>query len=292
MSKFVSKPCNQVLVVGCGLMGAGITQVIAQAGVQVIASDQTEADLKRGEKQILKGISKKSKEEQEEILTNITFTTNMEIGKDSDLVIEAVPEKIEVKREVFQKLDQFMNPNAILASNTSSLSIADISSATNRPEKVVGLHFFSPVPIMRLLEIVRGINTGEETIQFSHAFAERIGKQVIVAKDYPGFTVNRVLVPMINEAAFLVMEGNDPEEIDRGMMLGANHPIGPLKLADMVGIDVLLNTLESMYDGFNDSKYRPCPLLKRMAEAGYYGKKSGKGFYEYETRRETAHSSN
>jgi 3-hydroxybutyryl-CoA dehydrogenase len=292
MPKFVSKPCNQVLVVGCGLMGAGITQVIAQAGVQVIASDQTEADLKRGKNQILKGISKKSKEDQQEIFSHITFTTNMEDGKDSELVIEAVPEKIEIKREIFKNLDQFMNPNAILASNTSSLSIADISSATTRTEKVVGLHFFSPVPVMRLLEIVRGINTSEETIQFSHGFAEQIGKQVIVANDYPGFTVNRVLVPMINEAAFLVMEGNKPEEIDRGMMLGANHPIGPLKLADMVGIDVLLNTLESMYDGFNDSKYRPCPLLKRMVEAGFYGKKSGKGFYEYETRRETVRAPN
>ncbi|WP_068673246.1 3-hydroxyacyl-CoA dehydrogenase family protein [Oceanobacillus sp. Castelsardo] len=292
MSSLLSNHCNQVLVIGCGLMGAGITQVIAQAGIKVIASDRTEADLKRGEKQILKGISKKAKEKQEVILSNITFTTNMEAGKDSDLVIEAVPEKIEIKREVFKKLDQLMNPNAILASNTSSLSIADISSATTRPEKVVGLHFFSPVPIMRLLEIVRGINTSEETIQFSHLFAEQIGKQVIVANDYPGFTVNRVLVPMINEAAFLVMEGNSPEEIDRGMMLGANHPIGPLKLADMVGIDVLLNTLESMYDGFDDSKYRPCPLLKRMVEAGHYGKKSGKGFYEYETRRETVHAFN
>ncbi|MRG87578.1 3-hydroxybutyryl-CoA dehydrogenase [Salinibacillus xinjiangensis] len=262
-------------------MGAGITQVIAQAGIKVIANDRTEADLERGKKQIQKGIRKKSEEEQQTILENITFTTSMEDGKDSDLVIEAVPEKLEIKKDVFALLDQFMKPEAILATNTSSLSIAAISSATERPEKVIGLHFFSPVPIMKLLEIVKGINTGEETVEFGNMFAEQIGKKVIVANDFPGFTVNRVLVPMLNEAAFLVMEGNDPEEVDRGMMLGANHPIGPLKLADMVGVDVLLHTLESLYEGFNDSKYRPCPVLKRMVEAGHLGKKSGQGFYQY-----------
>ncbi|WP_323742045.1 3-hydroxyacyl-CoA dehydrogenase family protein [Salinibacillus xinjiangensis] len=281
MSLLSSSPCKQVLVVGCGLMGAGITQVIAQAGIKVIANDRTEADLERGKKQIQKGIRKKSEEEQQTILENITFTTSMEDGKDSDLVIEAVPEKLEIKKDVFALLDQFMKPEAILATNTSSLSIAAISSATERPEKVIGLHFFSPVPIMKLLEIVKGINTGEETVEFGNMFAEQIGKKVIVANDFPGFTVNRVLVPMLNEAAFLVMEGNDPEEVDRGMMLGANHPIGPLKLADMVGVDVLLHTLESLYEGFNDSKYRPCPVLKRMVEAGHLGKKSGQGFYQY-----------
>jgi 3-hydroxybutyryl-CoA dehydrogenase len=270
-----------VLVVGCGLMGAGITQVIAQAGVNVIASDRTEADLERGKKQIQKAITKKSKEEQQSILNHITFTTSIEGGKDSDLVIEAVPEKLEIKKEVFGQLDKVVKPEAILATNTSSLSIAAISSATERPEQVIGLHFFSPVPIMKLLEIVKGINTGDQTVDYAHAFAEQIGKKVIVANDFPGFTVNRVLVPMLNEAAFLVMEGNDPKEVDRGMMLGANHPIGPLKLADMVGVDVLLHTLESLYDGFNDSKYRPCPILKRMVEAGHLGKKSGQGFHQY-----------
>ncbi|WP_085994378.1 3-hydroxyacyl-CoA dehydrogenase family protein [Oceanobacillus senegalensis] len=278
-------PCKKVLVVGCGLMGAGITQVIAQAGLNVIASDRTEADIERGKSQILKGISKKSNEEQQRILSHITFTTNMEDGKDSDLVVEAVPEKLEIKQQVFKQLDRFMKPEAILASNTSSLSIAAISSVTNRPEKVVGLHFFSPVPIMKLLEIVQGINTGEQTLEFAQSFAEQINKKTIVANDYPGFTVNRVLVPMLNEAAYLVMEGNDPEEVDNGMMLGANHPIGPLKLSDMIGIDVLLHTLESLYEGFNDSKYRPCPLLKRMVDAGHYGKKTGQGFYSYQKEK-------
>ncbi|WP_269321868.1 3-hydroxyacyl-CoA dehydrogenase family protein [Oceanobacillus salinisoli] len=282
MSLLSSKNCNQVLVVGCGLMGAGITQVIAQAGIKVVASDRAEKDIERGKKQILKGISKKEEEEQQQILSRITFTTNMEDGKDSDLVIEAVPEKLEIKKEVFAKLDQFMNPDAILASNTSTLSIAAISSVTKRPEKVIGLHFFSPVPVMKLLEIVEGISTGEETLEFSKQFAEQIGKETIVAKDYPGFTVNRVLVPMLNEAAYLVMEGNDPRDIDRGMMLGTNHPIGPCKLTDMVGADVLFYALESLYADFSDSKYRPCPLLRRMVEAGHLGKKSGQGYYKYE----------
>ena len=174
-----------------------------------------------------------------------------------------------------------MKPDAIMASNTSSLSIAAMSSATQRPAQLVGLHFFSPVPIMQLLEIVVSINTSKETVEWAKNFGETLKKQTIVANDYPGFTVNRVLVPMLNEAAFLVMEGNDPADVDKGLMLGANHPIGPLKLADMVGVDVLLFTLESLYEGFNDSKYRPCPLLKRMVEAGHLGKKSGRGFYQY-----------
>lgn len=281
MSHLSSNHYKQVLVVGCGLMGAGITQVIAQAGIKVIATDRTEEDLERGRKQIEKSLSRKDSTDQQEILKNITFTTRMEDGKDSDMVIEAVPEKIEIKREIFKKLDQIIKPEAILASNTSSLSIASISSATQRPDKVVGLHFFSPVPVMKLLEIVKGINTSEKTIEESKVFAEKIEKEIIVANDFPGFTVNRILVPMLNEAAFLVMEGNDPEEIDRGMVLGTNHPIGPLKLSDMVGIDVVLFTLESLYEGFNDSKYRPCPLLKRMVESGNLGRKSGKGFYKY-----------
>ena len=281
MSQQSLSPFNKVFVVGCGLMGAGISEVIAKAGIEVIAYDLNEAYIERGKKQIERSLQKGKVENPDEVLSRITFTTNMNDGHDCDLVIEAVPEKIELKKEVFKQLDEIINDDAILASNTSSLSIAAISSATKRPEKVVGLHFFSPVPIMKLLEIVKGINTSDEVIEKSKQFAKAINKEVIVANDLPGFTVNRVLVPMMNEAAYLVFEGNDPEEIDRGMMLGANHPIGPLKLADMVGIDVLLFTLESLYEGFNDSKYRPCPILKRMVEAGHLGKKSGRGFYEY-----------
>jgi 3-hydroxybutyryl-CoA dehydrogenase len=283
----LSNQYNEILVVGAGLMGAGIAQVFAQANISVFLVDRTEADLFRGKKQIEKNLLSKVKKEElepsrvQEILENITFTTNLEDGKGVSLAIEAIPEKIELKKEMFKQLDKIINPEAILATNTSSLSVAAIGAVTNRPEKVIGLHFFSPVPIMKLLELVVSINTNDETIQFAKEIGERIGKTTIIAKDFPGFTVNRVLVPMLNEAAFLVMEGNDPDEIDRGMQLGANHPIGPLRLSDYVGIDVLLFTLESLYEGFNDSKYRPCPLLKRMVEAGLLGKKSGKGFYTY-----------
>src|SRR5699024_2204166 len=279
VSQLLSKPFNKVFIVGSGLMGAGIAQVVAESGMDVILYDLTEADLKRGKNQIQKGLERCNPDKSAAILKHITFTTNINDGYDCELVIEAVPEKLELKRQVFQQLDEVVNDEAILASNTSSLSIAAIGSATKRPEKVIGLHFFSPVPIMKLLEIVVSISTSEEVIEKSKQFAEAINKEVIVANDLPGFTVNRVLVPMLNEAAFLVLEGNDPEEIDKGMVFGANHPLGPLKLADLVGIDVLLFTLESLYEGFNDSKYRPCPILKRMVEAGHLGRKSGKGFY-------------
>ncbi|WP_317889478.1 3-hydroxyacyl-CoA dehydrogenase family protein [Geobacillus zalihae] len=211
------------------------------------------------------------------IWSHIHGSTNLGDGKDVNFVIEAVPEKLSLKQEVFRELDQVIQGNAILASNTSSLSISAIGSVTQRPDKVVGMHFFSPVPLMNLLEIVRSLKTSEETVELAKSIGKRLGKEIIIARDYPGFIVNRILVPMLNEAAYLVMEGYTPEEVDRGMALGANHPIGPLRLADYVGIDVLLNTMESLYEGFNDSKYRPCPLLKRMVEAGLLGKKSRKG---------------
>lgn len=244
--------------------------------------DRTKEDLERSKARIKKMIARLSGENAvDEVLSLITFSTNYQDGEDCDLAIEAVPEKLELKLEVFRKLDEILPPNAVLASNTSSLSIAAMGNVTKRPKNVVGMHFFSPVPIMKLVEIVKGINTSDETVEKIRVFGERIGKEIIIAKDYPGFTVNRVLVPMMNEAAFLVMEGNDPEDIDRAMMLGTNHPIGPLKLADSLGIDVFYDTCVSLFEGFNDSKYRPCPLLKRMVEAGHLGKKSGKGFYDY-----------
>lgn len=281
MSRQLLKRFNKVFVVGAGLMGAGITQVIAQSGTEVIIYDVSESSLTKGRNQIIKGMKSVDKNQQQDILNLITFTTDINKGANCDLVIEAVPEKIELKKDIFKQLDKIMKKEAILATNTSSLSITAIASVTSRPERVIGLHFFSPVPIMRLLEIVKGLNTSEEVIERCKQFANEIDKDIIVADDYPGFIVNRVLVPMMNEAAYLAYEGNDPKQIDEGLILGANHPIGPLKLADMVGIDVLLFTLDSLYEGFNDSKYRPCPLLKRMVEAGNLGKKSGKGFYEY-----------
>ncbi|WP_431027051.1 3-hydroxyacyl-CoA dehydrogenase family protein [Lysinibacillus sp. LZ02] len=282
MQQQLSNSFNKVLVIGGGLMGGGIAQVIAQQGIPVVIVDRTSEDLDRSRARIKKMITRLNGEGAvEEVLSNITFSTSYHDGADCDLAIEAVPEILELKLEVFRRLDEILPPNAILASNTSSLSIAAMSSVTKRPESVVGMHFFSPVPIMKLVEIVKGMNTSDETVEKIRLFGEMMGKEMIVAKDFPGFTVNRVLVPMMNEAAFLVMEGNDPEEIDRGMMLGTNHPIGPLKLADSVGIDVLYNTCMSLFEGFKDSKYRPCPLLKRMVEAGHLGKKSGQGFYDY-----------
>lgn len=273
---------EDVLVVGAGLMGAGIAHVLAESGVQVTLVDQNVQVLERAQHQIEKMHNRKHLDvEVQSIFKNINFSTNMEDGKHCLLAIEAVPEKMAIKQSVFKQLDEILPQEAIIASNTSSLSIAALSSVTTRPAQVVGMHFFSPVPIMRLVEVVRGINTSDDTTEKIRKFGEQIGKEVIIAKDFPGFTVNRALVPLLNEAAYLVMEGNDPEEIDRGLMLGANHPIGPLKLADSLGVDVLLFTIESLYEGFNDSKYRPCPLLKRMVEAGHLGKKSGKGFYDY-----------
>jgi 3-hydroxybutyryl-CoA dehydrogenase len=279
---------QNIMVVGAGLMGAGIAQVAAKAGYQVTLVDRTEADLQRGKGQIEKSADTLVKkgtylpEDPEQLLDRIHFTTHLQDGKHADLVIEAIPEKLSLKQELFRELDRLVQEEAILASNTSSLSIAAIGSVTRRPDKVIGMHFFSPVPNMKLLELVRSILTSEETVQFAQEVGTNIGKETIIAPDYPGFIVNRVLVPMMNEAAYLVMEGNDPEEVDRGLMLGANHPVGPLRLADYCGLDVTLFTLESLYEGFHDPKYRPCPLLKRMVEAGMLGKKSGRGFYQYE----------
>lgn len=282
MQQQSSKLFEHVLVVGAGLMGAGIAHVIAESGVKVTLVDQSTDALERAQNQIEKMHNRRHPNSDVQVIfNNIHFTTNLESGRDCLLAIEAVPEKMIMKQSIFKQLDELLPQEAILASNTSSLSIAAMSSVTNRPSKVVGMHFFSPVPVMKLVEIVRGINTSDETVEMIQQFSEQIGKETIVAQDFPGFTVNRALVPLLNEAAFLVMEGNDPAEIDRGLMLGANHPIGPLKLADSLGIDVLLFTIESLYAGFNDSKYRPCPLLKRMVEAGHLGKKTGKGFYNY-----------
>lgn len=270
---------NKVVVVGGGLMGGGIAQVLARKGIEVLIVDRSEVEFERCRTQIKKMLNRLN--ESEETLGNISFTTSIEEAKDAKLAIEAVPERMELKLEIMKNLDEVLPEGAIIASNTSSLSIAKMSSVTKRPEKVVGMHFFSPVPVMSLVEIVKGLNTSSDTVRKIEELSNFIDKKTIIAKDYPGFTVNRVLVPMINEAAFLVMEGNNPKEIDHGMMLGTNHPIGPLKLADSVGIDVLYHTAISLYEGFNDSKYRPCPLLKRMVEAGHLGKKTGKGFYEY-----------
>jgi len=281
---------KKVSVVGAGLMGTGITQVIGEAGFQVTWVDVSEEQLNKGldkikfflEKKVSKGILQSS--QAESILQNISITTNLHDAKDVDIVIEAVPENLELKKKVFKQLDEVINERAILASNTSALSISAIGSVTKRPHKVIGTHFFYPVPLMGLLEIIPGLATSDETKNSALQFGEKIGKRAVLCNDYPGFIVNRLLIPMVNEAAYLVMEGVKPEDVDAAMQIGANHKMGPLTLADFVGIETLTATMEGLYEGFRDSKYRPCPLLVKMVEAGKHGVKTGSGFYDYDSK--------
>ena len=206
----------------------------------------------------------------------------MEDVKGSEIIIEAVPEKMELKKSVFTQLDEVADLEAIIVSNTSGLSISEMAAVTKRPHKVMGVHFFYPAPVMKLVELVRGLATDEETYQKVKEFAVSLKKTAVDAPEYPGFIVNRILVPMQNEAAFMVMEGCKPEDVDAAMKLGANHPMGPLELTDFVGVDVMLATMTGLYEGFHDSKYRPCPLLENMVKAGRLGRKSGQGFYKYD----------
>ncbi|MGX9707071.1 3-hydroxybutyryl-CoA dehydrogenase [Laceyella tengchongensis] len=280
---------QRVSVIGAGQMGGGIAQVAAQAGYQVVLLDTTEERVQAGLDRIGSLLSrsvekgKLSAEEREAILGRISLTTDLAVaGQDADLVIEAVVEKMEVKAEIFTRLDEYCPSHTILASNTSSLPITEIAAATRRPEQVIGMHFMNPVPVMKLVEVIRGLATSEETFQAVMAAAERMGKTPVEVNDYPGFVSNRILMPMINEAIFAVYEGvATPEAIDEVMKLGMNHPMGPLTLADFIGLDTCLYIMETLYEGFGDSKYRPCPLLRKYVKAGWLGRKSGRGFYSY-----------
>jgi 3-hydroxybutyryl-CoA dehydrogenase len=277
---------EKIQVVGAGQMGSGIAQVAAQAGLTVHLADVDETALGKGLETIEKNLSRSvekeriSQEEMDEALARIESGT--EYAADADLAIEAVVEAAEVKAEVFRALDERLGKDAILATNTSSISITELAATTGRPEKFIGMHFFNPVPLMKLVEIVRGLQTADETYSAVHELAERLGKEPVEVNDFPGFVSNRVLMPMINEAVYCVMEGvAGPEEIDAVMKLGMNHPMGPLALADLIGLDTCLHIMEVLHQGLGDDKYRPCPLLKRYVAAGRLGCKSGRGFYEY-----------
>ena len=280
---------KKVCVLGAGIMGAGITHVVAAAGFGVTMRDIEDRFVENGLttiKSYLDRAVEKEKIEPEEataIMGRIEGTNDIkEATEEADFVIEAVVEIMSVKKEVFAELDAICKPETIIASNTSGLSITEIASVTQRPDKVVGVHFFNPAPVMQLVELIRGFDTSDDTFRVSKAFIERIGKTPIEVKESPGFAVNRILCPMMNEAIFAYSEGiASAEDIDQAMVLGANHPMGPLALADLVGLDTLLSVLEGLHQEMGEDKYRPAPLLRKIVRAGHLGRKTGKGFYDY-----------
>ncbi len=275
-------------VVGAGQMGNGIAQVAATSGLQVIMNDINDEFVQRGFNNIKKILSRSvekgkiSEAEKDAILGRIKLSTDINDMKDVDFVVEAATENEAIKFTIFENLDKICPGHAILATNTSSIPIGRIASKTKRPEKVIGMHFMNPVPVMKLVEVIPGLATSEETLKITWDLAEKFGKTPARSEDYPGFIANRVLMPMINEAIYCLYHGvGTREDIDTVMKLGMNHPMGPLALADLIGLDTCLAIMETLYNGFSDSKYRPCPLLRKYVEAGWLGRKTGKGFYEY-----------
>jgi 3-hydroxybutyryl-CoA dehydrogenase len=280
---------EQIGILGAGQMGGGIAHVFAQAGYEVVLFDIAPAQLEKSLKGIEKNLVRQAGKgvvdaaEIPVILGRIRTTQQMTDLSSCDIAIEAVTEREELKLDIFRKLDAILKEGAILASNTSSIPITRIAAVTKRPEQVIGMHFMNPVPIMKLVEVIRGLTTSDTTFQETAGLVAKLGKEMAVSADYPGFIVNRILIPMINEAAFALYEGiASAEDIDKGMTLGTNQPMGPLTLADFIGLDTCLSIMEVLHGGFRDPKYRPCPLLVKMVEAGRLGRKTGQGFYRYE----------
>jgi 3-hydroxybutyryl-CoA dehydrogenase len=278
---------KKIGVVGAGTMGTGIAQVSATSGLEVVLNDVEDIFLERAMSFIDKSLSKliekgRIQEEKEQILGRISTSIDIAEMENVDLAIEAVFEDFDVKKNVLLELDKILAPEVILATNTSSISITRLAALTERAPCFMGMHFMNPVPLMTLVELIKGIATAQETFDQVKALTEKMGKVPVEANDYPGFIANRILIPMINEAVYALMEGvGSVEAIDNVMKLGMNHPMGPLALADLIGLDVCLDIMEVLYEGFKDSKYRPCPLLRKMVDAGYLGRKSGRGFYDY-----------
>jgi 3-hydroxybutyryl-CoA dehydrogenase len=279
-------------VVGAGTMGSGIAQVASQvAGLNVIMNDIKQEFVDRGiaaiDKNLERLVSKEriTADEKKAVLGRIRTSTDIADMKDADVVIEAAIETLDLKLDLFKRLDEVCKPGVILATNTSSISVTRIAAATKRPDKVVGMHFFNPAQLMKLVEVVNGLATSRETTAATVALSEKFGKTPVEASDFPGFIANRIVVPMMNEAMYALYEGvATVEAIDSCVKLGFNHPMGPLELADLIGLDVLLHVMNVLYDGFSDSKYRPCPILKKYVAAGYLGRKSGRGFYDYSAK--------
>ncbi|WP_195429934.1 3-hydroxybutyryl-CoA dehydrogenase [Clostridium sp. D46t1_190503_E9] len=279
---------EKIFVIGAGTMGAGIVQAFAQKGYEVIVRDIKDEFVERGIAGINKGLTKlvakgkMTEEDKEAVLSRITGTTDLSLAEDCDLVIEAAVENMEIKKSIFAELDGICKESTILASNTSSLSITEVASATKRPDKVIGMHFFNPAPVMKLVEIIKGMATSNETFDAIKELSVAIGKEPVEVAEAPGFVVNRILIPMINEASFILQEGiASVEDIDTAMKYGANHPMGPLALGDLIGLDVCLAIMDVLYNETGDTKYRASNLLRKYVRAGYLGRKSGRGFYNY-----------